>query len=150
MARVPRSRPRKLVAAALIVEGDRVLLSRRRADQAHPGQWEFPGGKLEEGESPAEALRRELVEELSVTAEVGRAWDVVFHRYPEFDVLMLLFVCRLPAGAQPRCREVAEIAWSSSSALADFDILPADAPIVTRLVDEGVPAFISGSVGRSV
>ena len=132
-------RDRKLVVAGLIVGGDgRVLISQRRADQMLPLQWEFPGGKVEPGEPPVAALARELAEELGVTVEVGRIWDVLFHAYPEFDLVMLVYACRIVAGA-PRAVEVADIAWVPPAALPTWDILPADRPLVDRLVREGVP-----------
>ena len=137
------ARPRKLVVAALIVDdAGRVLVTQRLASAALPLQWEFPGGKLEPGESPEAGLAREIAEELGVRIEVGRIWDVLFHAYPAFDVLMLVYRCRLVPGDEPRCLEVADLAWRPPDRLGDLDILPADAPLVARLAAEGVPAFI--------
>ncbi len=134
-------RPRKLVVAGLIVGDDRrVLITQRRADQALPLQWEFPGGKVELGESPTDALIRELAEELGVTARVGRIWDVLFHAYPAFDLVMLVYACRLAPGDGPRAVEVADLAWVDTASLPGaWDILPADRPLVDRLVREGAP-----------
>ena len=127
-------RPRKLVVAALVRDADgRVLLTRRRADQPMPEKWELPGGKLEPGESPTEALVRELEEELGVRPRVGRIDEVLYHRYPEFDLLMLVYACELLPGAVPRPIEVAELAFVEPARLGDYDILPADAPLVARL-----------------
>jgi 8-oxo-dGTP diphosphatase len=140
---VSEPRPRKLVVAGLIVDdAGRVLVTQRRADQALPLQWEFPGGKLESGESPEVALARELAEELGVRAEIGRIWDALFHAYPDFDLLMLVYRCRLAPGDLPRCLEVADLVWRPPDQLGDLDILPADAPLVARLAAEGVPAII--------
>ena len=94
-------RPRKLVVAALVRDGSKILMSRRRADQPMPNLWEFPGGKVEPGEAPTDALAREVREELGCEVAVGRIHDVVFHAYPEFDLYMLVygatFRVRLPA-----------------------------------------------------
>jgi 8-oxo-dGTP diphosphatase len=137
---VSEPRARKLVVAALLVDdAGRVLVTQRRADQALPLQWEFPGGKIEPGESPEAALARELREELGVDARIGRVWDVLFHAYPAFDVLMLVYRCTLPADQVPRAVEVADLQWRPPDALDDLDILPADAPLVRRLATEGVP-----------
>jgi 8-oxo-dGTP diphosphatase len=131
-------RRRTLVVAGLIVGDDgRILIAQRRADQALGGQWEFPGGKVEPGEAPVAALARELREELGVVAEVGRIWDVLFHAYPEFDLVMLVYVCRI--NGSPRAIEVADLAWVAVRDLAAWDILPADRPLVERLGAEGVP-----------
>jgi 8-oxo-dGTP diphosphatase len=130
-------RDRKLVVAALIGERGRVLVAQRRADQSLPLQWEFPGGKVEPGEAPEAALARELNEELGVTATVGRIWDVLFHAYPEFDLVMLVYACRI--AGEPRAVEVADVAWVALKELPAKDILPADRPLVDRLVREGLP-----------
>jgi mutator protein MutT len=136
------ARARKLVVAGLVVRDDgRVLISQRRADQALPLQWEFPGGKVEAGESPTAALARELEEELGITVEVGRIWDVVFHAYDAFDLVMLVYRCRLVGDTQPRAVEVADFAWSAPAELSAWDILQADRPLVERLVREGASVF---------
>jgi 8-oxo-dGTP diphosphatase len=127
------TRTRTLVVAGLIRDDDgRVLLTRRRPDQSLPNQWEFPGGKIEPGEAPLSALHRELREEIGVGVEIGRIWEVLFHSYPEFDVLMLVYPCRIIDG-QPRALEVAAVEWVAVEQLHHYDILPADAPIVERL-----------------
>jgi 8-oxo-dGTP diphosphatase len=129
------ARPRKLVVAALIEERGRVLLSRRRADQSMPLYWEFPGGKVEPGEPPADALAREVREELGCTVTVGRIHEVVFHAYPDFDLYMLVYRCRITAGA-PAAVEVAEIAWVEPARLPDIELLPADLPLARQLAAE--------------
>lgn len=133
------ARARKLVVAGLIVGDDRrILIAQRRADQALPLQWEFPGGKVEPGEAPTAALVRELREELAITVAVGRIWDVLFHAYPDFDLVMLVYACRITGGS-PQAVEVADLAWVSVRDLERWDILPADRPLVERLVAEGPP-----------
>jgi 8-oxo-dGTP diphosphatase len=133
-------RARKLVVAGLIVGDDRrVLITQRRADQALPLQWEFPGGKVEPGEAPVAALERELREELGVAVTVGRIWDVLFYAYPAFDLVMLVYACRLVPGEEPRAVEVADLAWAWPGELGRWDILPADRPLVDRLAAEGPP-----------
>ena len=130
------SRSRKLVVAGLLRErpGGAVLLSQRRADQAMPLQWELPGGKVEPGEDPAVALRRELHEELDIDAQIGEVYDVVFHRYAEFDLLMLVYVCTF--SGVPAAREVAQVRWVAPAQLLDMPVLPADIPLMQRLMRE--------------
>jgi 8-oxo-dGTP diphosphatase len=121
-----------LVVAALVRDADqRVLLSKRRPDQAMPNKWELPGGKVEPGESPTAALEREVREELGCGCEVGRIDDVVFFAYPEFDLYMLVYACLLEGS--PRAVEVAELAWVEPVRLPTYDVLPADRPLVERL-----------------
>jgi 8-oxo-dGTP diphosphatase len=126
------SRQRKLVVAALIRDGGRVLMSKRRSDQAMPDLWEFPGGKVEPGEAPTAALAREVREELGCDIEVGRIHEVVFHAYSDFDLYMLVYEAVVVAGT-PRAVEVAEVAWLEAQRLPTLDLLPADYPLAKRL-----------------
>jgi 8-oxo-dGTP diphosphatase len=125
-------RDRKLVVAALLRQGARILMSRRRADQAMPNFWEFPGGKVEPGEAPAAALAREVREELGCEIAVGGIHEVVFHAYPEFDLVMLVYAATIARGT-PRAVEVAEVAWIAAAELPSIDLLPADIPLALAL-----------------
>lgn len=130
---------RKLVVAGMLLQDDRILISQRTAEQSHPLQWEFPGGKIESGESPEIALVRELREELGVSVRVHQIWDVLFHAYPDFDVLMLIYPCTILDGGEPQCLEVADWIWTSPEEMKAYDILPADKPLIERLLREGAP-----------
>jgi 8-oxo-dGTP diphosphatase len=125
-------RTRKLVVAALVRDGARVLVSRRRADQPMPLLWEFPGGKVEPGEDPVVALAREVREELGCGVRVGRIHEVVFHAYEAFDLVMLVYACEITDGA-PFAVAVAEIAWVEAARLPTLDLLPADYPLARSL-----------------
>lgn len=124
---------RLVVSAGVLVHEGRVLLSRRMQGAHLAGLWEFPGGKVEPGEGPREALLRELAEELGVRVEVGRCLDVVHHVYAEAEreVILLFFVCALHALSEaPRAIEVAEFAWVGPAELASYPMPPADAPVL--------------------
>ncbi len=121
------------------MQGPHILVTQRMASQAMPLKWEFPGGKIEPGESPEAALVRELDEELGVQIEVGQIYEVLSHAYPDFDLLMLVYPCRVIGEDRPQCREVADLAWVEPAQMPDYDILVADRPLVQRLIEEGVP-----------
>src|SRR5215475_10023251 len=109
-----------IVAAGIVIERGRVLLSRRKKGSHLAGLWEFPGGKVEAGEDPRAALRRELDEELGIDAEIGEIVDVTFHRYDDADkaVLLLFFeATRLAGSPEPRAIDVAEVGWFDADAL---------------------------------
>ena len=125
-------RTRKLVVAALVRRGGRILMSRRRPDQPMPNLWEFPGGKVEPGEAPVAALAREVREELGCEIEVGGIYEVVFHAYPEFDLVMMVYAATVSRGV-PRAVEVAEVAWIEAAQIPSLDLLPADYPLALAL-----------------
>jgi 8-oxo-dGTP diphosphatase len=128
-------RARLLVAAALVEQDGRILMSRRRPDQSLPGCWEFPGGKIESGESPERALAREIEEELGCTVQVGSIFQVVFHAYDRFDLYMLVYRC-LISGGTPSARTVAEVGWFERAAIPGLPLPPADYPLARRLAEE--------------
>ncbi|MEM9223170.1 MAG: (deoxy)nucleoside triphosphate pyrophosphohydrolase [Pseudomonadota bacterium] len=123
------------VVAGLLVDGDgHVLITQRPQGKAMAGLWEFPGGKLEVGESPEAALARELYEELGLTVRPDDLKPFTFasHRYEEFHLLMPLFVCRTWDGT-PIPREVADIRFVPPDRLTDFAMPEADAPLVEHI-----------------
>ena len=121
-----------LVTAAVIFDGDKVLITRRPEGCRHAGLWEFPGGKVDPGESPEEALRREISEELNAEVSVVEIFDVVFYRYEWGPVLILAYTCQLLTKTLHNIG-VAEHRWVHPQALSDFPFLPADQPILSRL-----------------
>ena len=122
-----------LVTAAVIFDGEKILITRRPEDKRHPGLWEFPGGKVDPGESPEQALCREIREELDAEVQVLKIFEVVFHRYEWGPVLILAYSCRLLTSAI-RNLDVAEHRWIHPNELTEFSILPADQPIIDRLI----------------
>lgn len=128
--------PTVLVSAAVLVEGGRVLVSQRKKGAHLEHLWEFPGGKVEHGEDPREALRRELVEELGVEADIGDVVEVTFHRYEEAakSVLLLFFdATRRPGSPEPEARDVADFAWADLAMLASARFPPADVPVLEKV-----------------
>jgi 8-oxo-dGTP diphosphatase len=126
-----------LVAAAALIDDDgRVLIARRPPGKAMAGLWEFPGGKVAEGETPEAALSRELHEELGIDIAAACLAPLAFasHRYPEFHLLMPLYLCRRWQGT-PTPREGQELAWVRPVRLADYAMPPADVPLVALLRD---------------
>ncbi len=126
-----------LVAAVALIDADgRVLLARRPEGKAMAGLWEFPGGKVEAGETPEAALVRELDEELGIEVAPGCLAPFTFasHAYQDFHLLMLLFVCRVWEGPV-RPREGQETAWVRPTRLRDYPMPPADEPLVAMLQD---------------
>ena len=125
------------MAAAVLVDGDgRVLLCKRPQGKSLAGLWEFPGGKLEPGETPEACLIRELDEELGITVSENCLAPFVFasHGYDSFHLLMPLFLCRRWTGlVQARLHEAR--AWVKPNQMSDYPMPPADAPLVAWLRD---------------
>jgi 8-oxo-dGTP diphosphatase len=125
-----------LVAAAVLIEGGRVLLTQRKAGAHLEGKWEFPGGKVESGEDPREALRRELQEELGIESVVGEILDVAFHRYEEADravVLLFFLAARAERSPEPRALDVAAFEWATREKLDPAHFPPADLAVLEKV-----------------
>ncbi|WP_292897417.1 MULTISPECIES: 8-oxo-dGTP diphosphatase MutT [unclassified Nitratireductor] len=126
-----------LVAACALVDPDgRVLLAKRPEGKALAGLWEFPGGKVEAGETPENTLVRELQEELGIETKVACLAPLTFasHTYEDFHLLMPLYVCRRFWGT-PRAQEGQELKWVRPRDMRDYPMPPADAPLIPFLID---------------
>ncbi len=121
-----------IVTAGVIIEHGKILVTQRREDSPHGLLWEFPGGKVEEGEEPREALRRELKEELDIETNVGMIFEVVFHFYPQHPILLLAYRCRQEKGVlKPLACQ--DLQWVSLRELRELVMPLADDPIRKRL-----------------
>ena len=123
----------KQVVAALIVEDGKVLVCQRTRHQTMPLKWEFPGGKIEEGEQPRAALRRELDEELGIDAEIGEEVARLRHEYPGGGAVELRFYLVKHYRGELENKIFREIRWSTPAQLPEFDFLEADATLVGDL-----------------
>ena len=126
-----------LVAACALVDADgRVLIAQRPPGKPMAGLWEFPGGKVEEGETPETTLVRELREELGIETEPACLAPLTFasHAYEDFHLLMPLFVCRRYRGI-PMPQEGQALKWVRAGALREYPMPAADAPLIPFLVD---------------
>ncbi len=121
-----------IVTAALTIEQGKLLVTQRKKDSSHGLLWEFPGGKVEEGEDPRGALRRELKEELDVEVEVEGLFDAVFYFYPEYPILLLVYRCRVEKGSLKPigCHD---LRWVTLRELETLVMPPADDPIRKHL-----------------
>lgn len=126
-----------LVSAVALIDADgRVLLAQRPPGKSMAGLWEFPGGKVEPGETPEAALIRELDEELGISTHASCLAPLTFasHSYPDFHLLMPLFACRRWQGT-PMSREGQTLKWARVNELRDYPMPPADVPLVAVLRD---------------
>ncbi|MBP2158015.1 MULTISPECIES: 8-oxo-dGTP diphosphatase MutT [Asticcacaulis] len=125
-----------VVAAALVDSDGRVLIAQRPDGKQLAGQWEFPGGKVEDGETPETALIRELQEELGITVKQACLAPFVFasHTYESFHLLMPLFLIRRWEG-EPEAREHKALKWVRPNDMRNYEMPPADLPLVAWLQD---------------
>ena len=122
-----------MVVAAMIVEDGKILIAQRPAGKARAGEWEFPGGKAEPGETVEAALAREIREELGCEIVPGPVWEVLRHDYPDLSVAVHFFPCRLAPGARVERREHQRVEWVEPSRLAEFEFVEADRDLLPRI-----------------
>jgi 8-oxo-dGTP diphosphatase len=125
-----------VVAACALIDADgRVLIAQRPEGKPMASLWEFPGGKIEDGERPEQSLIRELKEELGITVSEACLAPLTFasHSYPDFQLLMPLYVCRRWEGTA-RPMEGQNLAWVKPSQLRDYEMPPADVPLIAHLI----------------
>lgn len=122
------------VVTALIRKGDRVLVGQRPPGHTLAGQWEFPGGKIEKGEAPEEALKRELQEELGIEAEIGPLRLAASHTYGDVSILIMFYDVFFWKG-EPKLQQHTELRWIASHEFKDLPIPDANRKIIDRLND---------------
>src|SRR5579864_4151607 len=123
----------KRVVAALIQRSGKLLVCQRTRHQTMPMKWEFPGGKIEEGEQPRDALRRELEEELGITATIGDELARIQHEYPNCGMVELRFYIVRQYEGEIENRIFREIRWAALKDLPKYDFLEADLTLVKDL-----------------
>ena len=124
------------VVAALIRDGERFLICKRPAHKARALMWEFPGGKVEAGESPQDALIRECMEELDITLDVKGLFMQVTHDYPDIQIRLSLYEAVIASG-QLRGKEHEALCWILPREIPDYEFCPADKDIIDRIRREG-------------
>jgi 8-oxo-dGTP diphosphatase len=125
----------KRVVAALIWRQGKLLICQRTRHQPMPLKWEFPGGKIEEGEQPRDALRRELDEELGIAAVIGNEVARIRHQYPNGNIVELRFYDVRDYSGELENRIFRDIVWASPADLPSYDFLKADEELVKGLAE---------------
>lgn len=124
-----------VVSAGIAVRDGKIMLCQRKPGGPDGLKWEFPGGKLEEGESPERALERELREELDIETRTGRIFDAHFRNAAGRDLLILFYFTEILSG-DPRPVDCSAIAWAEPQELTGYDLTPSDALVAAHLAQE--------------
>ncbi|WP_375750915.1 (deoxy)nucleoside triphosphate pyrophosphohydrolase [Vibrio sp. HN007] len=123
------------VTCGLIFDGDKIFICRRKPEKSMGGYWEFPGGKVEEGESYQECLKRELIEELDMKVEVFNHFKTVLHDYDNFQIELIAYTCSYISSSY-RLSDHDRYEWLALDNLLEYDLAPADIPMAKQLLEE--------------
>jgi len=134
MSKTDEDKPTIRVVAAVIAKGDRYLITQRRPKAALPLLWEFPGGRVEPGETDVDALRREIQHRLGVDVTPGEMISFVKHPYANYDVDLFLYSCTIEGGVKPEAKNVRTFAWVTSREFEQYDFTPADESSMSKLL----------------
>ena len=121
------------VTAAILVKDGKILIAKRKPEDKQPDKWEFPGGKIEIGESAQECLKREMQEEFGIDVRVGKFLGESIYHYPHESIRLLAYLAEWQAG-DLALKDHADYAWAKCDRLAEFDFAPADLPFVRKLI----------------
>lgn len=121
-----------VVTAAIIKQDNLYLIAQRKKGSHQELKWEFPGGKVEQGEAPEDCLRREINEELGLSIEIVDIYQVVSYNYGERHIILLCYMCQ-NAGGEPRCIDCCDYRWVTLDEMCRYDFAPADIPVVDKL-----------------
>lgn len=124
-----------VVAAAIILKEDKVLIAQREAGSNMEFKWEFPGGKMEQSETPEQCLKREIREELDMEIEPVEIYKAVRHKHQDKDILLLAYICKYVKG-EGRTLECNDFRWIHKNQLKEFEYTPADVAIVEKLKND--------------
>ncbi len=130
----------KQVGVGIIWDQDKILIDRRLPTGTLPGVWEFPGGKLEPGESATDCIAREILEELGLKVTVGEELMIINHSYPKFDIQLIVHHCQYLGGV-PQLLACDEVRWVTVAELSDYEIPAANLEIVNELKSLPVKSF---------
>ena len=128
----------KDVVAAILIHNNKVLIAQRANDDPLAGYWEFPGGKIENGETPAESLIREMREEFCINIEVGEFFESSIYPYDKGTIRLLAYICRWNEG-EIRSTVHHDYAWVGINELDQYTFAPADIPLVEKMRRDGLP-----------
>ncbi len=123
-----------IATAGIIQERDKFIITQRLNNVPLPLQWEFPGGKLEQGESPEQCIMRELKEEIGVTVKVEKLVDVCFYPYDHGDVVLIFYKCSIVEGT-PEPIECKDVKFISATEFSDYKFPPADISVINKLLN---------------
>jgi 8-oxo-dGTP diphosphatase len=126
----------EVVTAALIREAENILIAQRGRGKRFGWRWEFPGGKVDRGETPEACLRREIEEELNLQVLVGEQFCTVQYHYPDFHVELMAFWCRIVGGSL-QLREHEQVQWVSVAEMSEYDFVEADLRVIALLDRHG-------------